>query len=38
MRKLSVSRASRADARRHIEREIDRLCEIIGLGPEDDEG
>jgi MerR family transcriptional regulator/heat shock protein HspR len=38
MRKLSVARASRADARRHIEREIDRLCEIIGLGPDDDEG
>jgi MerR family transcriptional regulator, heat shock protein HspR len=38
MRTLSAARASRADARRHIEREIDRLCEIIGLGREDDKG
>jgi MerR family transcriptional regulator, heat shock protein HspR len=38
MRKLSGERASRADARRHIEREIDRLSEIIGLGRDDDEG
>jgi MerR family transcriptional regulator/heat shock protein HspR len=38
MRTLSAARASRADARRRIEREIDRLCEIIGLGREDDKG
>ena len=38
MRTLSAARASRADARRRIEREIDRLCEIIGLGREHDEG
>ena len=38
MRKLGVARESRADARRHLEREIKRLCEIIGLAPEDDEG
>jgi len=38
MRTLSAARASRADARRRIEREIDRLCEIIGLGREHVEG
>jgi MerR family transcriptional regulator/heat shock protein HspR len=38
LRKLSAARASRADARRRIEREMDRLCEIIGLDREDDEG
>ena len=38
MRKLSDSRASGVDARRRIEREIERLCEIIGLGREDHEG
>jgi MerR family transcriptional regulator/heat shock protein HspR len=38
MRTLSAARASRADARRRIDREIDRLREIIGLDREDDEG
>jgi MerR family transcriptional regulator, heat shock protein HspR len=38
MRKASDARSSRVDARRRIEREIDRLCQIIGLGREDDEG
>jgi len=38
MRKLSVARESGGLARRRIEREIDRLCEIIGLDREDDEG
>jgi MerR family transcriptional regulator/heat shock protein HspR len=38
MKKLSEGRASRADARRRIGREIDYLCEILGLDREDDEG
>jgi MerR family transcriptional regulator, heat shock protein HspR len=38
MRKLSDrGHASRGDARRGLEREIDRLCEIIGLGREDED-
>jgi MerR family transcriptional regulator, heat shock protein HspR len=38
MRKASDRRSSRVDARRRIEREIDRLCQIVGIGREDDEG
>jgi MerR family transcriptional regulator, heat shock protein HspR len=38
MRKLNGSAAPRGDARRRFEREIDRLCDIIGLGREHDEG
>jgi MerR family transcriptional regulator/heat shock protein HspR len=38
MRKLSGSGKPRGDARRRLDREIDRLCNIIGLSREDDEG
>jgi MerR family transcriptional regulator/heat shock protein HspR len=37
MRKLGGPAATRADARR-FEREIDRLCEIVGLGRENEKG
>jgi MerR family transcriptional regulator/heat shock protein HspR len=38
MRKLSgTARAARADGRRSLEREIERLCEIIGLHRGDEE-
>jgi MerR family transcriptional regulator, heat shock protein HspR len=37
MRSLSVAgRASRADGRRRLEREIDRLCAIVGLDRNDE--
>jgi MerR family transcriptional regulator/heat shock protein HspR len=38
MRGLAEDQAHRRDSRRRIEREIDRLCDIIGLDREDDEG
>lgn len=38
IRDLGRAGAPRADARRRLEREIDRLCDIIGLGRGDDEG
>jgi MerR family transcriptional regulator/heat shock protein HspR len=38
MRKLSDDGAHRRAARRHFDREIARLCDIIGLDREDDEG
>jgi MerR family transcriptional regulator/heat shock protein HspR len=38
MRQAGDARASRGDARRRIEREIDHLGEIIGLGRGHDEG
>ncbi len=31
MRKLGAAAQARADSRRRLEREIDRLCEIVGL-------
>jgi MerR family transcriptional regulator, heat shock protein HspR len=38
MRKLSeAGRASQADGRRRLEREIDRLCHIIGLDRDDED-
>lgn len=38
MRKVSgTARAARADGRRSLEREIERLCEIIGLHRDDEE-
>ena len=37
MRKLGGPASTRADARR-FEREIDRLCEIVGLGRENEKG
>jgi MerR family transcriptional regulator/heat shock protein HspR len=38
MRRVSDARASRADARRRLDREIDRLCDLLGLGRGGDEG
>ena len=38
MRKLSDQQAYRRDARRRFDREIERLCDIIGLDREEDEG
>jgi MerR family transcriptional regulator, heat shock protein HspR len=38
MRKLSGNGAQRGEARRRLDREIDRLCDIIGLGRDGDEG
>ncbi len=38
MRKLARPASARADARRRFEREIDRLCEIVGLGRGDEKG
>ena len=38
MRKLAEHQARRRDDRRRFDREIDRLCDIIGLDREDDEG
>jgi MerR family transcriptional regulator, heat shock protein HspR len=38
MRKLGGPATARADARRRFEREIDRLCAIVGLGDPDEKG
>jgi MerR family transcriptional regulator, heat shock protein HspR len=38
LRKLGAHAAQGADARRRLEREIDRLCDIVGLDRGDDEG
>ncbi len=38
MRRLSGPAAARVDARRRFERELERLCEIVGLGREDGKG
>jgi MerR family transcriptional regulator, heat shock protein HspR len=38
MRKLSEEQAHRRDARCRFDREIDRLCDIIGIDRPDDEG
>jgi MerR family transcriptional regulator, heat shock protein HspR len=38
MRKLSEGGGQRGEARRRLDREINRLCDIIGLGRDGDEG
>ena len=38
MRRLGGPAAARADARRRFERELERLCEIVGLGRENGKG
>lgn len=38
MRKLGGQASTRADARRRLEREIDRLCDIVGLDRGDERG
>jgi MerR family transcriptional regulator, heat shock protein HspR len=38
MRKLRGHGSARADAGRRFEREIDRICEIVGLGHGDEKG